>query len=218
MNEDIRNVQQLGHVLWIGGTPCSGKTSIARLLAETYQLQIYHCDEAFETHKLHMSATRKLLTISWDELWMQPIDTLVADVFAIYREEFQLILDDLRALPPWPPILAEGMALLPDLIAPMLASPDRAVWVIPTPDFQRERYPLRGAWVQDILQQCADPSQAFRNWMNRDIASARIIAAATVARGLQMIEVDGQQPIAGIATLIEDQFRPFLHRIIRIIQ
>ncbi|MBW8885744.1 MAG: hypothetical protein JF612_13420, partial [Planctomycetia bacterium] len=207
MNEDIRNVQQLGHVLWIGGTPCSGKTSIARLLAETYQLQIYHCDEAFETHKLHMSATRKLLTISWDELWMQPIDTLVADVFAIYREEFQLIMDDLRALPPWPPILAEGMALLPDLIAPMLASPDRAVWVIPTPDFQHERYPLRGAWVQDILQQCADPSQAFRNWMNRDIASARIIAAATVARGLQMIEVDGQQPIAGIATLIEDQFR-----------
>ncbi|MEO7908170.1 MAG: hypothetical protein ABIV47_00840, partial [Roseiflexaceae bacterium] len=91
MNEDIRSAQQLGQVLWIGGTPCSGKTSIAKLLSETYKLQVYHCDEAFETHKLHMSATHKLLTISWDELWMQPIDTLVADVFAIYREEFQLI-------------------------------------------------------------------------------------------------------------------------------
>jgi hypothetical protein len=210
MNEDICSAQQLEHVLWIGGTPCSGKTSIAKLLAETYQLQVYHCDEAFETHKLHMSATRKLLTISWDELWMQPIDTLVADVFAIYREEFRLIMDDLRALPSWPPILAEGMALLPDLLGPMLANCDRAVWVIPTPDFQRERYPLRGRWVQDILRQCSDPDQAFRNWMNRDIASAQIISAAAVAHGLRMIEVDGQQPIASMAAVIEDQFRPFL--------
>jgi len=210
MKETLASAQQLGHVLRIGGTPCSGKTSIANRLAEIYRLQVYHCDEAFETHKLHMSATRKLLTISWDELWMQPLDTLVADVFAIYQEEFRLIIDDLLALPGWPPILAEGMALLPDLVAPMLASRDRAVWVIPTPDFQRERYPLRGAWVQDLLRQCANPEQAFRNWMNRDIASARIIAAATVARGLRMIEVDGQQPIASVAAMIEDQFRPFL--------
>jgi hypothetical protein len=218
MNENIGSAQQLEHVLWIGGTPCSGKTSITKLLAEMYQLQVYHCDEAFEIHKLHMSATRKLRTISWDELWVQPLDTLVADVFAIYREEFQLIMADLRALPPWPPILAEGMALLPDLVAPMLASQERAVWVIPTPDFQRERYLLRGAWVQDILQQCANPDQAFRNWMNRDIASARIIAAATVARGLRMIEVDGQQPIASITAAIEDQFRPLLHQVIRVIR
>ena len=218
MNEAIHSGQQLGPVLWIGGTPCSGKTSIADLLAETYQLQVYHCDEAFETHKLQMSATRKLMTISWDELWMQPLDMLVADVFAIYREEFQLIIDDLRALPPWPPILAEGMALLTNLVAPLLANQECAVWVIPTPDFQRERYPLRGAWVQDILHQCADPDQAFRNWMNRDIASARIIAAATVAHNLRLIEVDGQRPIASIAATIEDQFRPFLQHATRIIQ
>jgi hypothetical protein len=210
MNEAIHGAQPLGHVLWIGGTPCSGKTSIAKLLAEAYQLQVYHCDDAFETHKLRMLATRKLLTISWDELWMQPHDTLVADVFAIYREEFALIIDDLRALPPWPPILAEGMALLPHLVAPLLVSPAHAVWVIPTPDFQRERYPLRGAWVQDILRQCADPDQAFSNWMNRDIASARMIADATLAHELRLIEVDGQQPIASIAATIEAQFRPFL--------
>jgi hypothetical protein len=210
MHVDIPSGGQLEHVLWIGGTPCSGKTSIAKLLGEAFSLQVYHCDQAFEIHKLRMSTTGKLLTMSWNELWMRPIDTLVADVFAIYHEEFQLIMDDLRALPLWPPILAEGMALLPDLVAPLLPSPSRAVWLIPTPDFQRERYAVRGAWVQDILRQCADPEQAFRNWMDRDVASARIVADEVVGRGLSMIEVDGRQPIASVAAAIEEQFRPFL--------
>ncbi|HEU5102840.1 MAG TPA: hypothetical protein VFU22_27650 [Roseiflexaceae bacterium] len=210
MDDNIRSARQLDHVLWIGGTPCSGKTSIAHLLSEKYPLQIYHCDEAFDAHKLRMRATRKILSLSWDELWTQPVDILLADVFAIYREEFQLIRDDLQALPPWPPILAEGMALLPDLVAPALPSPNRAVWLIPTPDFQRERYPKRGAWVQDILQQCADPDLAFRNWMDRDIESAQIVADEAAKRGLRIIQVDGRQSIASIAATVEEQFHPFL--------
>jgi hypothetical protein len=210
MDGDIPSARQLDHVLWIGGTPCSGKTSIAKLLTDTYSLQVYHCDEAFDVHKLLMRATRKMLSMSWDELWRQPVEILVADVFAIYREEFQLIMDDLQALPQWPPILAEGMALLPDLVAPLLPNPRQAVWVIPTPEFQRERYALRGAWVQDILQQCADPEQAFRNWMERDSVCARIVADEALERGLPMIEVDGRQTIASVAATIEEQLRPFL--------
>jgi hypothetical protein len=208
----MHGVRQLDHILWIGGTPCSGKTSIAQLLADKYPLQMYHCDEAFDIHKPLMRGTRKMLSMSWDQLWMQPVEILVADVFAIYHEEFQLIMDDLQALPPWPPILAEGMALLPDLLAPGLPSSHRAVWVIPTPEFQRERYPKRGGWVQDILRQCADPEQAFRNWMERDSVCARLVADEVVERGLRMIEVDGRQPIASIAATIEAQFRPFLYQ------
>lgn len=34
----------LEHVLWIGGATDSGKTSVARALAQTYGLQEYHYD------------------------------------------------------------------------------------------------------------------------------------------------------------------------------
>ncbi len=39
---NLRSV--LAHVLWIGGAPDAGKTSIANLLAEKHQLQVYHFD------------------------------------------------------------------------------------------------------------------------------------------------------------------------------
>ena len=210
MNHNQPSARQLAHVLWVGGTPCSGKTSIANMLAEKYRMQAYHCDEAFERHKPRISAMRKVLTMSWDEIWMRPLDVLVKDVLAIYHEEIQMILDDLNALPSSATILAEGMALLPELVAPLLSNARRAVWIMPTPDFVREHYPQRGAWVQEILQQCANPSQAFQNWMERDIACARILTAEARQRKLQVIHVDGGEPIGGIAAAIEDRFRPFL--------
>ncbi|MFN8542528.1 MAG: hypothetical protein U0232_34240, partial [Thermomicrobiales bacterium] len=41
---------QLAHVLWIGGPPDSGKTSLADLLAERHSLQVYHFDRHEADH------------------------------------------------------------------------------------------------------------------------------------------------------------------------
>ena len=38
----------LDHVTWIGGSPCSGKSTIAALLADRHGLRRYDCDAAFE--------------------------------------------------------------------------------------------------------------------------------------------------------------------------
>ena len=96
---------------------------------------------------------------------MRPVGELVADEIAIYREEFGMILDDLRALPADRPILAEGAVLLPEFVIPVMSDPRAAVWVVPTPDFQLKQYHQR-PWIQGILKKCRDPDQAFRNWMD----------------------------------------------------
>lgn len=203
--------QALSRVFWMGGSPCAGKSSIAEMLAEKYGLRVYHCDDAFERHR--QSATeadqpvlRRLSKLSWDEIWMRPVEVQVESEFQIYREEFGMIVDDLLQLPQSPPILAEGSALLPECVVPLLSDPHHAVWIVPTPAFQLEHYSRRD-WIHAILAECENPTQAFSNWMNRDIAFAAQVAQAATANGMKVISIDGSRPIDEIAGEVAKYYR-----------
>jgi hypothetical protein len=192
--------RQLSHVYWIGGSPCSGKSTIVRLLSETWAFHSYNCDDAFQRHGEQIRPEEqptfyRVLHMTWDEIWMRPVEELLADVLAVYGEEFDLILQDLLALPTGRPIVAEGAALLPPLVHQVLADPSHAIWAAPTETFQRHHYPRRGSWVQQILSQCAHPEEAFRNWMDRDIAFGRWVAREARERGLCVLTVDGTRTI-----------------------
>ena len=208
MNKTPHN---LAHIFWMGGSPCSGKSSIAELLSRKRELQYYQCDGAFAEHGRRVTALgqptfHKLIGMTWDEIWTRPVDIQLREEIAIYREEFDMILDDLLALPPSPPILAEGSALLPDCVNDVLMNPHQAIWIVPSESFQREHYPDRGGWVQDILRHCANPDLAFRNWMDRDVAFARWVSRRTTELGLEMIEVDGKRTIADNAQAVARHF------------
>src|SRR5688572_13227921 len=69
----------LAHVYWIGGSPCSGKSSIAQELAETYGLQLYQADDAYVRHANVVTLERqpifhKIVHLSPDELWMRAVE------------------------------------------------------------------------------------------------------------------------------------------------
>jgi adenylate kinase family enzyme len=189
----------LAHVRWIGGSPCSGKSSIAALLAERYDCRRYTCDDHWTTHTERAEAVShprlyRIGRMTWDEIWMRPVDELLRDNLAILREEWPMILHDLLALPRDRPIIAEGAALLPELVAPLLTHLHRAVWIVPTPAFQREQYGKR-PWITAVLSQCRDPDRAWRNWMDRDESLARYVAAEATMRELPLLTVDGTQSI-----------------------
>lgn len=126
---------------------------------------------------------------------MQPVDNLVQDAIASYREHFALIVDDLAARPSEKSILVEGTALLPRQVADRLKQKSRAIWVVPTAGFQREHYSRR-EWARTIVEQCDAPEVAFGNWMERDIRFAEWIEAETAALGLQLLKIDGSRTIA----------------------
>ena len=212
MNKMPRTIQDLAHVFWMGGSPCSGKSSIAELLSRRHELQYYQCDGAFAEHGRRVSALgqptfHKLLSMTWDEIWTRPVDLQLSEEIAIYREEFAMILDDLLALPTSPPILAEGTALLPDCVNDVLVNHNQAMWIVPSESFQREHYPDRGGWVQDILRQCADPDLAFRNWMDRDVAFARWVTGKAAELGLRLLEVNGERTITENAQTVAQHLR-----------
>jgi 2-phosphoglycerate kinase len=197
---------RLSHVLWLGGSPCSGKSSIATILGQSYGLQVYSCDDAYVDHLKRATPSKhpvmsRAAGKTWDEVWMHPVEYLVNRELAFYREEFEMVVEDLLALPDSPPILAEGAALLPDCVSVLLNNLYQAIWVVPTEEFQRAQYARRD-WVKDILNQCRYPQQAWENWMGRDAEFARAVAVSAKERGLSVLDVDVSSSLAENAEIV----------------
>lgn len=186
--------QKLAHVRWIGGSPCSGKSSITAILADKMGWASYECDRHYDGHVKRSEPDRqpamnRLKQLSWDALWSQPVDHLIAEEILAYREQFAMIVEDLLALPSDTPILAEGAALLPACVLPLLTDVRQAIWLVPRPAFQLQHYAAR-EWIQGILDQCRKPEEAFATWMARDIGFAETVAADAERLGIKVIWVD----------------------------
>ena len=189
----------LSNVVWIGGSPCAGKSSIADAIAGERGWPVYRCDDAFARHVSLADSARqpvfsRLLRLSCDELWLRPIDQQVAEELAFYREEFAFILDDLAEMSKNRTVLAEGAALLPELIDSGIVAAGRAVWIVPTRAFQFEHYAKR-TWTSNTLAGCTDPATAWRNWMERDAGFANAVRAAAHARDYPVLLVDGARSL-----------------------
>jgi hypothetical protein len=203
--------RRLSHVYWIGGSPCSGKSSIVEWLSERYAFQSYRIDDAFEAHTARATADAqphlyRVARMSWDEIWGRPVEVLLQDEIAVYREEWGMIVDDLLALPDELPIIAESAALLPERVQGVLSEQRRAIWIVPTEAFQRETYARRGAWVGEIMAQCTHPEQSFENWMARDAAYARWVRVEARRLGLRVLTVSGERSIDANAAIVETHF------------
>ena len=205
--------QNLAHVLWMGGSPCSGKSSIAETVANRYGLALYRCDDAFWEHTKRVDPGRhptlhKLNQMTWNEIWMRPVDVQIADETRCYHEEFEMILEDLSAYPRSTPVLAEGAALLPDMVSGLLPGDHRAIWIVPTAAFQRAHYtPEQRPFMKDILKQCQDATQALQNWMDRDAGFAKQVSTRVRELGLGLITVDGERTIEKNAEMVANHFR-----------
>ncbi|HKB68557.1 MAG TPA: hypothetical protein VKC61_22035 [Pyrinomonadaceae bacterium] len=201
---------KLEHVFWLGGSPCAGKSSISDVIASRFGLDVYHVDEAFDRQAHEFDPIRhptlmKWLASSCDERWMQNLDSLVRDSISCYQEHFTMILEDVLSLPERP-LLVEGTALLPGEVASVLSDPSRAIWVIPTADFQRTHYAERD-WAQGVVAQCSNPEAAFHNWMERDTRFAKWIEAEASALQLPLLKVDGNRTIEENAEAVAGHFQ-----------
>jgi hypothetical protein len=204
----------LAHILWIGGAPDAGKTTIARLLAARHRWRWYSSDLHAQNHiaradPAQLPATYAKLGQSIDERWVQPTPAaLLRSIVAINDERFPLILADLRAMPTRPMILAEGPSLQPKLVAPLLTSRHQAVWLVPTEDFAlasaARRDKLRGS------ERSSDPERYRRNVLERNRLFAGYIRREVAAQGGALIEVDGAQTVEEVAQRVEAHFAPYL--------
>ncbi|MBB6733830.1 hypothetical protein [Cohnella zeiphila] len=207
----------LSHVLWLGGASDSGKSTVARMLAERNRWQIYPCDLHEHNHfiaradpSLH-PAMYSGLGKSVEEKWVHPSpEALFRDILATNDERFPMICEDLRAMPARPPILAEGPRLFPKLVQPLLADVRQAIWLLPT-----EEFALQSAAKRDKPQGrfgSGDPERFRSNFFGREALLRDYIRQEVISRKLPYIEVDGSKSADEVAERVEAHFAAYLAR------
>ncbi len=196
----MASIESLRSHVWIGGSPCSGKSTVAQRLAVARGRPLFTCDDHWGDHVARSTRKQapvltKLGGLPIGVRLRQLLDVQVADVFEAYREEFPMILEDLAE--DGSPSVVEGAALLPELVAEIVVPVNRAVWMVPTEEFQRAQYGRRG-WAHDLLAGAADSDALFEAWMLRDAAFGRLVASQARDLGYRVITVDGGAPAESV--------------------
>lgn len=205
----------LNDVFWVGGSTCAGKTSVARRLAERYELTLYHRDEREPKRAEDVDGDRfpnfaRWAAMSLDERWaVSSAGDLVADTLALGPEMLEMTLDDVRT--ERRPLLVEGFQIFPDLLAVHLPSPHHAVFLVATPAFRRSTH-LARPHASATPSRTSDPERAQRNRVERDDRVGEHILSGASRHGLKAIKIDGSRRVDDIASEVEEWLEPALQR------
>lgn len=177
-------------IYYIGGSPCSGKSTVAEALALQYGLAYFKADDYLEDFTIRGAAAgfpvcQRILRMSADETWLRPPHVQYQEEFDFYAEVAPFVAAKLAELQA-PRVIAEGAAFLPRL---MLRAA-HYIAITPSREFQISRYSLR-PWVAHVLRDCSDKELAFANWMERDALFAEEIRRQCGQLGLTHLLTDG---------------------------
>ena len=174
-------------MVWIGGAPGSGKTTVARRLARRHGLRLYSADTRTWEHRDRALAAGHAAARRWESLspaqrWERSTPAEMLEM-SLHRERGAMVLDDLRALPQAPLVVAEGSPL-------PAAAVDRArgVWLLPAPDFQRAQLETRGT--------TGGATELYT-------LLAEVIHGEAAEHGLHVLVVDGTQGIEEVTAAVE---------------
>ena len=194
-------------VLFIGGSPCSGKSTVAERISKEYGAYYFKVDDFLDkfTHsaaKKGYPACKNSVTMTPDEIWMREPLIQCEDEFLIYDEISELVFEYLEKIDA-DFIVTEGAAYTPNVM--VKHGKKEYISIIPTPDFQISHYKER-EWVPYILEGCSDKQQAFHNWMERDILFAKQVKAECEENAVPCIVNDGTRTQDEMFSIVKELF------------
>jgi hypothetical protein len=206
--------ERLGHVLWIGGAPCAGKTTLSRFLAGKYDFRIYNLDWRYANEDRFRAgpAVRWWAAHTMDQRWVDIADDeLFERSTACWNERFPVAIDELLTLPASRPIIAEGPGALPWLVGPVLRDKRQAVFLVPELAL-RDRVVAERERVGGPVayQNTSDPDRARSNHRERDRRLCVQIEVSCRQLGLRLVRVADPIDLEARLELVEDHFRPYL--------
>ena len=85
----------LSNAYILSGSPCSGKSTMAEMLAGEFDFPYYKVDDHELAHmkRSHPERHPTMTEFSqrdWNEIWSRPVDIQVAEELAFYRERFEI--------------------------------------------------------------------------------------------------------------------------------
>lgn len=183
-------------VYYIGGSPCSGKSTLAEMIATKYGFYYYKLDDKIEEHMKKAAEALKPRCKAYsgmtpEQVWMRTPEIQFKDEIGIYQEIFDYALFDLEKLNSSTPVITEGAGFMPELMKKVGIRINEYICIVPTCDFQIEKYSKRER-VPYVLEGCSDKEKAFDNWMKRDIMFAKYAAENAEKYGYEVMWTDGR--------------------------
>lgn len=208
-------LHSLSKVLWIGGAPDAGKTTVAAKLAAKYDLFHYEFDRrAMMPEQLGRSKAPR--AFEWfekspNELWQQRSpEEIAAHTLETYQEIFPTQLQDLLSFTNGTTVIAEGCLFLPKLVAPLITSKTQAIWLVPSTNFKRRSFEERGKDTYSQRDNNSDPALATSNFFARDFILAKEIREEAQTDQLRLLEIDGSLTPDEVMKVVEEHFAPHL--------
>lgn len=217
--EDVKKA--LSHVLWIAGSPCSGKSTISHTITRIYVFLDYHVDALQRHHFARRVAAGdataiEFLNKSIDQRWIQrSVEEMAQETIQSWTSNFALVIEDLLALPKETFIVAEGN-FFPSCVAPYLSSRHQAIWLTPTDSFCDQARRRKNAELtkrqkrHGVYNEGSDPEKRLRNLIERDCHLARYVKRQAEELSLPVYEVDGSRSLEEMTELVERHFDPYL--------
>ena len=164
------------NIYYIGGSPCSGKSTVAEILSEQYDLYYFKVDDFLDSYTKQGAlkgypVCRKQVELTPDQIWMRDPVLQCREELIYYEEVFEFIERDLEQIKNVNGVITEGAAYVPGLIRDAQIPENRYLSITPTKEFQLFHFRKR-TFVPYILRGCSNMERAFDNWMERDILFA----------------------------------------------
>lgn len=172
----------------IGGSPCSGKSTIASLLARQYQLLHIKLDDFVDEMMSQASVDSQPICLLRQD---RNPEEMADEEWRFYEEIFPYVKSYLIKNQDRP-LLVEGAGLLSHLVKELEWPASSYLCLTPTADFQKKHYKQR-EWVPYVLEGTTNPEQAFENWMQRDILFAQMVRKEAMKLGYPSLIADGSQ-------------------------
>lgn len=194
-------------ILYIGGSPCSGKSTIAELISKDFGAYYFKVDDYIDDLISKASSEglkycSKSVSMNPEQTWMRVPEVQCTEEFLIYEEISKFVFEKLDNLD-YDFIVAEGAAFTPEVMQ------DRGfenyICMVPSSKFQISHYEKR-EWVPFVLEGCSDKKLAFDNWMNRDILFALLVREQCKKGNISCIVNDGSLSIEELYSKVKELF------------
>ncbi len=194
----------MASVFWLGGGCGSGKTTIARVVTRRLDLRLYPVDGHTYAHAERSKhgpypLNRASAAMTPEQRWSRSPAELAEWFAAVAAERLEMILADLRELGPGPTIVAEGPQLFPDLIAPLMQTPEHGLWLLPTPEFSHQGVSGRRAGGLS--------GEAAQRRRDRDVLLTEMNRQQVRRHSLPSAGVDGSRSLADTADMVAERLR-----------
>ncbi len=176
-------------MLWIGGAPGAGKSTLAWRLSRTWDLPLHSVDLWSYDHQARLPERESL-----DEELARGPEAAADAVEAVSRARRDQVLADIAARDPGPvPALVEGPQLSPDLATRLPAG--CGVWLVPDPERTRLARQERLARRERLARQEALAGQPTAS---RTRAEAVLARDAILAARIQRTAAQAHRPVVHV--------------------